>query len=76
MLLATGASFALTPIAWLHYFVLLFVPIAIVRPRLSWLWTAPLVLWILGGQSIAATVWDKQMKYTTSRTHRESGTLR
>jgi Glycosyltransferase family 87 len=63
--LATGAAFALTPIAWLHYFVLLFIPIAIVRPRLSWIWCAPLVLWILGGQSIQPPIWDKQIKYTS-----------
>ena len=34
-----------TPILWLHYFLLLVVPIALYRPRLSALWFAPLVLW-------------------------------
>jgi glycosyl transferase family 87 len=63
--LATGATFALTPIAWLHYFVLLYIPIAIVRPRLSWLWCAPLLLWILGGQSTQSPIWDKQIDYTS-----------
>ncbi len=29
-----------------HYMALLFVPLALVRPRLSWLWLLPLVLWI------------------------------
>ena len=58
---ATGAALALTPIAWLHYFVLLYVPIAIVRPRLSWLWAAPLLLWVLSGQSVQPPLWDKQV---------------
>ncbi len=58
---ATGAALALTPIAWLHYFVLLYVPIAIVRPRLSWLWAAPLLLWVLSGQSVQPPLWEKQV---------------
>jgi hypothetical protein len=58
---ATGAVLALTPIAWLHYFVLLYVPIAIVRPRLSWLWATPLAFWVLSGQSVQPPLWDKQV---------------
>lgn len=54
---ATGTAFALSPIAWLHYFVLLYVPIAIARPRLSWLWALPLVLWVVRGQSIQPVIW-------------------
>ncbi|HEX4746078.1 MAG TPA: glycosyltransferase 87 family protein, partial [Gaiellaceae bacterium] len=42
--LALAAAFALTPILWLHYLVLLVVPIALARPRLSGLWLAPLAL--------------------------------
>ena len=30
---------------WLHYLVLLYVPIALARPRLSGLWLLPLALW-------------------------------
>jgi len=60
---ATGAALALSPIVWLHYFVLVFVPIAIVRPRLSWLWAMPLLLWVVGGQSISRPIWDSQKKY-------------
>ena len=41
---ALAAGFALTPILWLHYLVLLVVPIALARPRLSALWFAPLAL--------------------------------
>ena len=49
--LALAASLALTPIVWLHYFVLLFVPIAIARPRLAALWIAPLLYWVGSGHS-------------------------
>jgi len=41
---ALAAGFVLTPILWLHYLVLLVVPIALARPRLSTLWFAPLTL--------------------------------
>lgn len=41
---ALAAALVMTPILWLHYLVLLFVPIALVRPRLSALWFAPLAL--------------------------------
>ena len=40
--LAVAAGLVVTPILWLHYLVLLIVPIALARPRLSLLWFAPL----------------------------------
>ena len=43
LILVLGAAFALTPILWHHYLVLLVVPVALVRPRLSALWLLPLV---------------------------------
>lgn len=42
--LVLAAGLVLTPILWLHYLVLLVVPIALARPRLSALWLAPLAL--------------------------------
>ena len=42
--LVLAAGFVLTPILWLHYLVLLVVPIALARPRLSVLWFVPLTL--------------------------------
>ena len=42
--LALAAGFVLTPILWLHYLVLLVVPIGLARPRLSALWFVPLTL--------------------------------
>jgi hypothetical protein len=43
--LAVVAALLFTPIVWLHYFALLFVPVAIVHKRLSPLWGVPLALW-------------------------------
>jgi hypothetical protein len=37
----------LTPISWLHYFVLLAVPIAIARPRFALLWLVPLAFFFV-----------------------------
>jgi hypothetical protein len=39
--LAVLAALVLSPVVWIHYLVLLYVPIAIARPRLSPLWFAP-----------------------------------
>jgi hypothetical protein len=36
-----GASLAGSPLVWHHYLVVLAVPIAIVAPRLEWLWLLP-----------------------------------
>jgi hypothetical protein len=43
---AVAATLALSPIVWLHYLVALIVPLAIARPRFTWLWLLPVVLWI------------------------------
>jgi alpha-1,2-mannosyltransferase len=45
MSIAVAGALLATPVLWLHYFVLLFVPIALYRPRLSGLWFAPLAFW-------------------------------
>jgi hypothetical protein len=44
--LAVVAALLFTPIVWLHYFALLFVPVAVVRDRLSALWAVPLAPWL------------------------------
>src|SRR5205085_8067125 len=46
--LVLAASLAASPIVWMHYFLLLLVPIALTRPRLSWLWFVPLAYYPLG----------------------------
>jgi hypothetical protein len=43
---ALAAGLAFSPIVWLHYFVLLLVPLAIFRPRFSAVWLLPLLLWL------------------------------
>jgi hypothetical protein len=40
--LAIMAALTSTPIVWEHYMVLLFVPIALISPRFSWIWLLPL----------------------------------
>ncbi|MER3410151.1 MAG: hypothetical protein C4306_08645, partial [Thermoleophilia bacterium] len=45
--LALAAALAASPIVWLHYFVLLLVPVSLLSPRLSLLWLVPLALWPL-----------------------------
>ncbi len=58
-----GALLA-TPISWLHYFVLLFVPIALYRPRLSALWFAPLVLWATPTTHAHGSAWKIALSLT------------
>jgi len=35
-----------SPVVWNHYFALLIVPLAILRPRLRIEWAIPLALWL------------------------------
>lgn len=44
-ILGLGASLLLSPIVWTHYYVLLALPLALTRPRLTRAWLIPLVLW-------------------------------
>lgn len=43
-----AAALAASPIVWVHYFLLLLVPLALTRPRLSPLWFVPLAFHPLG----------------------------
>ncbi len=43
--LAMVACILFSPIVWIHYFALLLVPIAVVRPRFGPLWLVPLLYW-------------------------------
>jgi hypothetical protein len=54
---AVVASLVATPLVWLHYLLLLFVPIALYRPRLSGLWFLPLVLWLTPLTHSQGTTW-------------------
>jgi hypothetical protein len=55
--LALAAAVLATPIVWLHYFMLLLVPIAIARPRLSPLWVVPLAYWVTPFQESDGELW-------------------
>jgi hypothetical protein len=55
--LALAAAVLATPIVWLHYFMLLLVPIAIARPRLSPLWFVPLAYWVTPFQESDGELW-------------------
>jgi hypothetical protein len=46
--LAVAAALAASPIVWVHYLLLLVVPLALARPRLSPLWFLPLAYYPLG----------------------------
>jgi alpha-1,2-mannosyltransferase len=45
-IIAIAASLALSPVVWLHYFVLLLVPLALARPRFTPLWLLPMAFWL------------------------------
>ena len=47
--IAVGAALALSPIVWLHFFALLVVPLAIVRPRFCAAWLVPAALIVAPG---------------------------
>jgi Glycosyltransferase family 87 len=46
--LVLAAALAASPIVWVHYFLLLLVPLALLRPRLSLLWFVPFAFQPLG----------------------------
>jgi glycosyl transferase family 87 len=54
---AVAGALLATPVLWLHYLVLLFVPIALARPRLSALWLAPLAFWVTPDAHSSGSVW-------------------
>jgi hypothetical protein len=54
---AVVASLVATPLLWMHYLLLLFVPIAFYRPRLSGLWFLPLLLWLTPSSNSHGEAW-------------------
>jgi alpha-1,2-mannosyltransferase len=54
---AIVVSLVATPLLWLHYLLLLFVPIAFYRPRLSGLWFLPLLLWLTPSSNSHGETW-------------------
>ncbi len=45
---ATCAGILGSPIVWMHYVVILLAVMALVAPALTWIWAAPLLLWLPG----------------------------
>jgi hypothetical protein len=44
---AMVAAVVASPIIWLHSFALLLAPVALLRPRLSWVWFVPAFAWFV-----------------------------
>jgi hypothetical protein len=44
----------LSPIVWLDYYAVAAIPLAVVLPRLTWVWLAPLATWGLLSAGIGA----------------------
>jgi hypothetical protein len=55
--IAIVASIALTPIVWLHYFALLVLPLAVMRPRFAWPWILLWVFWLMPDQENQDELW-------------------
>jgi hypothetical protein len=56
--LALAASLLLSPIAWLHYYLLLAIPAAFVSRRLSGVWLVPLLLWACSRSTHGSVAWQ------------------
>jgi alpha-1,2-mannosyltransferase len=54
---AIFVSLVATPLLWMHYLLLLFVPIAFYRPRLSGLWFLPWLLWLTPSSNSHGDTW-------------------
>jgi Glycosyltransferase family 87 len=54
---AIGAALVLSPIVWLHYFLLLVAPLAIGFPTLSLAWAIPLIFWAWPLQESRGNTW-------------------
>jgi len=55
---AVAAGIFGSPIVWMHYLVLLVVPIALSRPRFGAVWFVPLAYWGLSGQENKGSAWN------------------
>jgi hypothetical protein len=54
---AVVVSLVASPLVWIHYLLLLYVPIALYRPRLSGIWFVPLLLWATPTTHSHGTTW-------------------
>jgi alpha-1,2-mannosyltransferase len=63
---AIAVALLAAPVLWSHYLILLYVPIALVRPRLSALWLVPLVLWISPHFESLGSLWKISVVLATA----------
>jgi alpha-1,2-mannosyltransferase len=54
---AIVAAIVASPVVWLHSFVLLLAPVAVLRPRLSAVWFVPAALWFVSDGTGNGTPW-------------------
>ena len=52
--LAVAAALVLSPIVWLDYYAVAAIPLAVVAPRISWVWFAPIATWGLLSAGVGA----------------------
>jgi hypothetical protein len=64
--LFVAAGLTLSPIVWLHYFILLALPLAITRRTFSPLWLAPLALWFYPGNFYDVRAWHVVLALVTA----------
>jgi hypothetical protein len=57
LIVAIATAILATPLLWMHYMVLLVVPVALARPRMSLLWALPIALWLAGGPESNGALW-------------------
>jgi hypothetical protein len=54
---------AFSPIVWHHYLVLLFIPLAVVRPRFEPIWALPLLCWFVWRGAFFYTGWAERIVF-------------
>jgi hypothetical protein len=65
--LCVVAAIVASPIVWLHSFVLLVAPVALLRPRFSAVWLLPALMW-LGSGSGNGDAWQTALVLTVAAT--------
>jgi hypothetical protein len=55
---AMVAVIVASPLIWLHSFALLLAPLAVLRPKLTWVWLLPAVLWFVSPGTGNGATWQ------------------
>jgi hypothetical protein len=56
-----------SPLVWSHYFVLLLVPMALERPRMTFIWGLPILMWVCP-PSFHVDVWQEGLAWAVCGT--------